>query len=315
MQLAVALAAEEAAGVQALRTLSERGHRIVCAFTEGKAERTGSNVAGLASTLGVPVRPAGAVREAATGAWLRDQGADLLLNIHSLHIVADALLEAPKLGAFNLHPGPLPEIAGLNAPSWALYEGATSHGVTLHRMTAGVDEGDIAYTERFPIGPKDNALALMTQCVRRGIGLVELLLDAAERGDPIPAIAQDPARRRWFGFGPPENGALDWDRPAARVTDWVRACDYGPFPSPWGFPRCVVGGREVAIAAAAQGDGEAGAAPGEVLLVEDKAALVAAADLPVKVERVEVDGSTVPAGDILREGDLLEPARPLAEAR
>src|SRR5688500_7946667 len=123
MQMAVALAAEEAAGVQALRTLSERGHRVVCVFTQSDAERTGSSVAGLASTLGIPVRPAAAVREAATGTWLREKGTDLLLNVHSLHIVADALLEAPRLGAFNLHPGPLPELAGLNAPSWALYEG------------------------------------------------------------------------------------------------------------------------------------------------------------------------------------------------
>ena len=120
MQLAVALAAEEAAGVGALRLLAERGYRIVAVLTGSAAEGRGASVAGLAAELGVPVRPAEQVRDPALAAWLRGQGTDLLLNVHSLHVVDPDVLEAPALGAFNLHPGPLPDRAGLNVPSWAL---------------------------------------------------------------------------------------------------------------------------------------------------------------------------------------------------
>ena len=63
---------------------------------------------------------------------------------------ASDVLEAPRIGSFNLHPGPLPEYAGLNAPSWAIYHGEQEHRVTLHWLDAGIDTGPIAYgAERF----------------------------------------------------------------------------------------------------------------------------------------------------------------------
>jgi methionyl-tRNA formyltransferase len=308
MELAVALAAEDAAGVQALRLLGKRDVRLVAVFTGPAAVEAGTTPAAAAAGLDAPVRPALDVTDPATGDWLREQGADLLLNVHSLHIVADEVLAGPRLGAFNLHPGPLPELAGLNSPSWALYNGAERHGVTLHRMTPGVDEGTIAFEDRFDVGPDDTGLTLLTQCVRRGLGLLEQLLDLAERGEPIPAHEQDLSRRRSFGHGPPEDGSLSWDRPARAVIDFVRACDFGPFPSPWGRPRSVAGGREVGIAAAAIEPGEAGAtAPGTVIAVEEGDAIVAAADALVRVKRIEVEGAAVVPADVVEAGARLEP--------
>jgi len=61
--------------------------------------------------------------------------------------VPEAVLGVPARGAWNLHPGPLPRYAGLNAPSWAIYRGEQRHGVTVHRMDRGIDTGDIAYQE------------------------------------------------------------------------------------------------------------------------------------------------------------------------
>ncbi len=315
MELAVALAAEDAAGVQALRMLARRELRPVAVFTGPAEVESGTTVAATAASLDLPVRPAAEVTDTALGGRLREQGVDLLLNVHSLHIVADEVLDAPALGAFNLHPGPLPERAGLNSPSWAVYEGASTHGVTLHRMTPGVDEGAIAYSDAFALGPEDTGLTVLTQCVRRGLKLVERLLDLAERGEPIPAHQQDLSRRRWFGLGPPEGGSLGWDRPARAVVDFVRACDYGPFPSPWGRPRCTAGGREIGIVAAAVEPAGAAGAPGTVIAVEEAEVLVAAADGLVRVKRIEVDADAAKPAEILSEGERLEPAAPVEAAR
>ncbi len=313
MELAVALAAEDAAGVQALRLLAKREPRLVAVFTGPADAEAGATVAAAAASLDLPVRPAAEVTDPATGGRLREHGTDLLLNVHSLHIVADEVLDAPRLGAFNLHPGPLPERAGLNSPSWAVYEGAERHGVTLHRMTPGVDEGPIAFADAFAIGPDDTGLSVLTQSVRRGLRLVDQLLDQAERGDPIPAHQQDLSRRRWFGVGPPEGGSLGWDRPARAVVDFVRACDYGPFPSPWGRPRSAVGGREIGIAAAEVASGVPEGPPGTVVGAEGEAVLVAALDALVRVKRIEVDGEAAEPASVLRPGERLEPAVP-AEA-
>ena len=297
VEFAVALAGEDAAGVQALRLLGRRGLRPVAVFTDAGSGRSGATVAAAARGIDVPVRPAAEVTDPALAGWLAEQRTDLLLNVHSLHIVADEVLEAPRLGAFNLHPGPLPELAGLNSPSWAVYNGASTHGVTLHRMLPGVDEGAIAFEDRFEIGPDATGLSVLTECVRRGMALVERLLDVVERGGAIPAHQQDLSRRRSFGHGPPDGGRLDWSRPARAVVDFVRACDYGPFPSPWGRPIWAIDGDEVGVVAAEVAPGGPGDdPPGTIVGVEHGDVVVAAGDGLVRVSRVEVAGRpAVPA--------------------
>ena len=93
------------------------------------------------------------------------------------------------------------------------------------------------------------------------------------------------------------------------MTDFVRACDYGPFRSPWGYPRCAVDGHEVAIAAAKAAPGSGDAPPGTVIAAHGGGVLIAAADSRVKVERVEADGRKAEAAEVLRPGERLESAR------
>ncbi len=138
--LTVLLAAEEAAGARVLDLVAKSPHRLTGVCTSSPA------VEALSAEAGVPVHDAARVTEAG---FAEQAGVDLLLNVHSLHIVHPAVLAAPRLGAFNLHPGPLPEYAGLSVPSWAIYNGERSHGVTVHRMEADVDAGDVAFAERF----------------------------------------------------------------------------------------------------------------------------------------------------------------------
>jgi methionyl-tRNA formyltransferase len=259
-----------------------------------------------ALTLGVPIRTAEKVREPETAGWMREQRIALLLNVHSLHIVHSDVLAAPRFGAYNLHPGPLPERAGLHAASWALYEGAERHGVTLHRMGSQVDAGAIAFADDFAIGPADTALSVMTQCVRRGMRLIEALLEVAEHGEAIPAHPQDLARRRWFPAGPPKGGRLEWDLPARRVADFVRACDYRPFPSPWGFPWCKRDGTRIGILSARALGRAADAVPGTVVHAHGGAVLVAASDAWVRVDDVQIAGHTAAAAEAIRHGSRLD---------
>jgi methionyl-tRNA formyltransferase len=263
-------------------------------------------VANRATSLQVPVRSADELRHPAAADWLQAYRVDLLLNVHSLHIIRSSALCAPRLGAYNLHPGPLPERAGLHVPSWAVYEGAACHGVTLHRMTEEVDAGPIAFADQFEVGERDTGLTVMMQCVGRGLNLIERLLAVAESGRSIPQHPQDPARRRWYGPGPPSDGRLDWHDPGRRIVDFVRACDYRPFRSPWGFPRCSAGDLDLAIVAATVAAGNSRAPAGTVVDADDGAVLVAAGDgVCVRVEKIEIDGQVMSPGGTLRHGTQL----------
>ena len=102
---------------------------------------------------------------------MRAAEVDIILNIHSLFIINKEVVNAPRIGCFNMHPGPLPRYAGLNAVSWAIYRGETSHGVTIHKMEPGIDTGPIVYQELFDIDDADTGLTLSARCIRSGDSL------------------------------------------------------------------------------------------------------------------------------------------------
>ncbi len=301
----VVLAAEESAGLQMLRSLATSQHRLVSVFAAPPKDGSTASVWNVANNLGLETRPAKQLKDAALGEWLRSERVDIFLNIHSLYLVHPQVLAAPRLGAFNLHPGPLPRYAGLNAVSWALCRGEPEHAVTVHRMDPEIDAGPIVYQSRFAIDPGDTALSLSFKCVREGVALMQRLLEAAQNGDDLPLLPQDLAMREYFGREVPEQGQLSWSWPAYKVVNFVRACDYFPFISPWGHPRTRRGAQEFALVKATRTGRECGVSPGTVGDSTDSGVQVACQDEWVLASKLQVSGSYLPAAGFLRPGDQL----------
>lgn len=290
--LRVLLVGEEAAAAEAFHLVRCAGHHLVAVLTGGRSTTPGggTGLAGLASAAGVPLWSPDLVRRAAFADQVRGAGVDLLLNVHSLRRVAEPVVQAPRIGSFNLHPGPLPEYAGLNAPSWAIYHGEVSHAVTLHWMAAGIDTGAVAYETRFEIDPDDTGLSLSVKCAGHGLPLIARLLDDAASGRGVPRVPQDLSRRRYYGARPPQEGRLRWDVTASEVVDFVHACQYAPFPSPWGYPLARLGARELRVLGAHLTFEPCDAPPGSWRPGPAGAVEVATLDEWVLVDRVEVDG-------------------------
>jgi methionyl-tRNA formyltransferase len=301
--LRVLLIAEEAAGVQALRMLAGTAHEVVAVVTRGVGvAAVGATVAGVASRLGYPLWPARRTQESDFAEVIRRENVDLLLNIHALYLLPVSVVEAPRIGSFNLHPGPLPQYAGLNAPSWAIFHGEHSHAVMLHWMDQGIDTGPIAYSVEFPIDQDDTGLTLSSKCIRSGIPLLHDLLTGAVRHS-IPRNPQPPGIRRYYGREVPHQGRLIWSEPAVRIVSFIRACDYSPFTSPWGSPRAYLAGREIVVLKAALTGERTDAPAGTVGTRIGTDVLVATRDEWIRVRRVQVGSFTLPAADVLREGD------------
>jgi methionyl-tRNA formyltransferase len=296
----VLLAAEESVGVKALALARERGHRVVAVLSAG-------DPAAAARTEGIPVWRPELVADPALAERIREDQVELLLNVHSLHIADPDVIAAPRIGSFNLHPGLLPEYAGLNVPSWAILAGERLHGLTLHWMGPRVDEGPIAYQERFEIRRNDTGLSLSAACAHRGLKLLQhLLADAAADPTRIPKIPQDLTRRRYFGREVPYAGRLPWGERARTIVDLVRASDYGPFPSPWGRPKAWIEGEELEVLRTAS-TGVAAAEPaGTVGERAEGGVRVAAADEWVLVQRVRHAGKGADPGSLLSPGDRFE---------
>jgi methionyl-tRNA formyltransferase len=214
---------------------------------------------------------------------------DLVLSVFYRELLPEAVLGAPRLAALNLHPSYLPAYRGRAPINWALVNGETSTGVTLHHMVRRADAGDIVAQRRVPIRPRETALSLYLAIEQAGVELLEEALPRVA-GGTAPRLPQDESRASKFGRRRPEDGRIDWTWPAARIDRLVRAV-----APPWPGAFCEIDGRRVVIAAGEPSEplsADAAVAPGTVRR-EARRLLIAAADRWFRVD--EADGLDLPA--------------------
>jgi methionyl-tRNA formyltransferase len=304
----VLLAGEESAGIQTLRAIAKTDHRIVAVMASPDSKGAeGASMWQVAQHMGLPLWRAEMVKDAAFARRIRDAGIDIMLNVHSLYIVSAEALSAPRIGCFNLHPGPLPRYAGLNAPNWAIFRGERSHGVTVHKMEAGIDTGRIVYQSLFGIGDNESALSISARCVKEGVAMmIQLLETAASSPSAIPLRPQDLSQREYFGAGAPVLDGLFRSLPARRFVNLIRACDYYPLRGPWGYPKVRLGDQIVSIVKAYLTGVAATAPPGVVGGSAGAEAQVACLDEWISINKVIVEGRYLDGSEALKPGDRLE---------
>ncbi len=302
--LRILLAAEEAAGLQALKAVDQSEHELVGVLTSNThGDSRGATVDGVARNLGYPVWSARDVKDPALAERMRSLQVDVLLNVHSLYLIHADVVTAPRIGSFNLHPGPLPDYAGLNTPMWAVFNGETRYGVTLHWMSPDVDTGDIAYQEMFDLDGNDTGRTVSTKCVRLGVPLVNRLLTDAGTGS-IPQVQQDLSKRRYFLKKDKPDVRIDWSKSARAIDAHVRAADYYPLPSPWGHPVAQCNGEDVRIAKVKRTD-EATTAPPGTVETHGETRVVATGDEWLAIVRVQTATGYQPAAAVMPNGTTL----------
>jgi methionyl-tRNA formyltransferase len=303
----ILLVGEESAAIQTLRALTDSGHWIVAVLASQSKNNGGlMNLWETAERLGYQTWPSTLVKDPRFADEVRAAEVDIILNIHSLFVINKEVVSAPRIGCFNMHPGPLPRYAGLNAVSWAIYKGETSHGVTIHKMEPGIDTGPVVYQELFDIDDADTGLTLSARCIRSGIPLVLQLIETASN-DPaaIPLTPQDLTKREYFGREIPHDGKLFWSLPASEIVNFVRACDFFPFPSPWGHPLATSGAQEIGVVKACLTGERCDRPPGTVGEFVGPGVKVACGDEWIVVNKLKVEGRYVNSADVLKPGSRL----------
>jgi hypothetical protein len=91
------------------------------------------------------------IRSEATRDRLRQLEADVFLFLLFDKIAGPKFLSIPRLGAFNLHMGKLPEHRGGLSAFWVLRFGDDSAGATFHRAVPELDAGEIVAEVRIPV--------------------------------------------------------------------------------------------------------------------------------------------------------------------
>ncbi|WP_297692409.1 methionyl-tRNA formyltransferase [Phenylobacterium sp.] len=274
--------------VASLRRIVEAGFEVACVYSQPPAPRgrghelRPSPAHAFAGAHGLPVRTPASMRDPAEVAAFRALGLDAAVVVAFGQILPREVLEAPTLGAFNLHGSLLPRWRGAAPIQRAIMAGDAVTGVQVMRMTEGLDEGPILATQTLRIGPLDTAGTLHDRMAEAGAELLVRTLHALERGEAreTPQASDGVTYAKKIR---PREARIDWTRPGAEVDRKIRGLS--PAPGAWFELPTDRGPVRVKALLSANEDGDG--APGEVL---DEALLVACGSGAVRLLRVQREG-------------------------
>lgn len=286
--------------VPSLAELIASGHEIAAVYSQpprprGRGQKlTPSPVQAFAETMGLPVFTPDSMKAAEAIETFRSLDVDAACVVAYGQILKAEVLDAPRLGCFNLHGSLLPRWRGAAPVQRAIMAGDRQTGVQIMRMSEGLDEGAILLSEVLDIRPDDTAATLSERMSHIGASLWPRALAAIERGgvegteqtgDPTYAKKITPAEAR-----------IDWTRPAAEVDARIRGLS--PFPGAWFEVPGEDGPVRIKVLMS-QMSGPGAGAPGEVL---EDGLRVACGEGTVRLTRVQRAGKAAQTADELLRG-------------
>jgi methionyl-tRNA formyltransferase len=225
----VLIGAETHIALDAARTLTGDPEAVLAAVLVDAAGA--GRLTRFAHEHGIPVYPAGRLR--ADGEQLcRELACEWLINAYGTVIVPSSVLRLFPSRALNVHPAPLPEYGGLHMNQWALRNGETRFGATIHLMEERIDAGAIVRQASFNIEPSDTGLTLFNRTQRVATNLLREVLSDIVADRALHPTPQDLTRLRIYRHAEALDGRIDWRWSARQIVDFVRAGNYRPFRSP-----------------------------------------------------------------------------------
>jgi methionyl-tRNA formyltransferase len=280
--------------VPTLVELIGQGHDIACVYAQpprpkGRGLGTEpSAVHAVALAHGIDVRAPATLRDAAQQELFAALNIDAAIVVAYGLILPRPILDAPRLGCFNLHGSLLPRWRGAAPIQRAIMAGDEETGVMTMRMEEGLDTGPVLMAERTPIGRKTYG-DLHDELARLGADLMVRTLAALERGaiagQPQPADGATYAKKVLK-----EEARIDWSRPAREVDCLIRGLS--PFPGAWS----EIKGERIKILNCMPASGTG--APATIL---DNALTVACGEGALRLTRLQRSGkSAMDASEVLR---------------
>jgi methionyl-tRNA formyltransferase len=294
--------------VPTLLELVAHGHEVVAVYTRvAKPAGRGmklqlSPVEREARRLGIPVVTPATLKTADALEEFRAHGADAAVVVAYGMILPQAILDAPKLGCFNLHGSLLPRWRGAAPINRAIMAGDAETGVMVMKMDAGLDTGDVAMAERLTITDAMTAADLHDALAPLGADLMVRAMGALERGK-LQLTKQSDQGVTYAAKIDKAEARIDWHKPARAVLRHIHGLS--PFPGAW--CEMPIEGEPVRVkilrCELANGSGAAGE------LLDDRLA-IACGEGAIRILELQRAGKApLQAADFLRGTPLKPPMR------
>jgi methionyl-tRNA formyltransferase len=199
----------------------------------GSTRQTGKGMKTIAEEHQIPVFQPASINTPEGTALLRQLAPDLLVVAAYGQILNAEVLSIPLFGGINVHASLLPKYRGAAPIAWAIYHGETRTGVTIIRMSTGLDAGDMLAQEALDLGPDETAGEAEARLAVLGAKLAHEIVSRFERGEVPTGVKQDKSLATRAPKLTKENGLVDWTRSAAQICCQIRAMQ--PWPTAYTF--------------------------------------------------------------------------------
>lgn len=294
-----------------LRMLVEEGYNVISVVTQPdrpvgrKKVLTPTPVKEEALRLGLPVYQPEKLKNPEELQHVLDLFPDLIITAAFGQILPSAILEAPKLGAINVHASLLPEYRGGAPIHQAIIDGKEETGVTIMYMVDRLDAGDIISQKALPIGREDHTGLMFEKLSIVGMELLKETLPAIIEGTN-PRTPQEEEKATYARNISRAQERIDWSKPAEAIYNQVRGLH------PWPVAFTIFNGQNMKVWWAETAAPRKSGQPGEVLELTDNAILVQTGEGVLAITDLQPAGKKrMSAADYLKgpkvqAGDLFE---------
>jgi len=212
-------------GVACLEVLRKHGVNVQLVVTHvdnPKETIWFDSVARLAAENGIPVVTPEDPNTSVFIEQLRALSPDFIFSFYYRRMLIPAVLATAMRGAFNMHGSLLPKYRGRVPINWAIINGETETGATLHEMVEKPDAGRIVGQQVVAIGPDETAEEVFGKVTAAAASVLDAALPALMAGT-VALETQDLSKGSYFGGRRPEDGVIDWNAPAESIHNLVRA--------------------------------------------------------------------------------------------
>lgn len=298
------------ASLQAL--LASPSFQVVAAVTQpdkpkGRALKLHrSPVKELALTANLPVLQPERARNEGFIEELRGLQPELIAVAAYGQILPATILELPRFGCLNVHTSLLPKYRGAAPIQWAILNGDAETGVTIMKMDAGMDTGEILTQEKTPIRNDDTSATLHQRLAQIGAELlVRTIPDYVagkiqSRPQPADGVSYAPKIKK-------RDGLIDWNQPARAVWNRIR----GLAPWPGAFTHLPAQPHPHLLKVWQAEPIELSGPPGEILRADKSGILIACGRDALRILVLQREGGRPLSAAEFLAGHLLQPSQRL----
>ena len=290
--------------IPALKVLASSGHDLIAVVTQPDRQKgRGLKVSAhpleqTAKDHDIKVLKFEDINSPEPIALLKGLGADLFIVIAFGQILSQRLLDIPSLYSINIHASLLPKYRGAAPVQWALINGERRTGISIIRMNASLDKGDIISQEAVGIEEDDDAGLLSQRLAALGADLLMRTMDMIDSGN-VRFTRQDDTLSSYAPKLKKDDGIIKWEMHAQGIVDLIKGC------SIWPGAYTYFDGRLLKILKAEASSSTQEARAGSVVRADKDGIVVACGSGSVIIRRLQLEGKRPLSADEFIRGNRI----------